>query len=70
MTWNYRVVEFTKDDETWHEIREVYYNAETGEPRSHGESCVMSSEGNRGLIWILESMNEALTKPVLKDGDF
>lgn len=64
MTWNYRVTSRTTDGETFHEIREVYYDGDeivawSAEPESpFGETL-------EGLTRDLSLMVGALAKPIL-----
>lgn len=76
--WNYRVLvhlndplSHSKDDEFTFQVHEVQYNDKdepisyTGASGTHG----LESENVEGLSWILDRMQEALTKPVLWGGD-
>ena len=77
-SWNYRVMEFTVEGETFRAIHEVHYDND-GKPKSYSEpaSSVTADifdghvAGARGsLEWTLDRMREALDKPVLQASDF
>ena len=77
--WNYRVLvhlndplSHAKDDVVTLQIHEVQYN-EADEPISYLGGATgthgIKSENMEGLSWILDRMQEALTKPILWAGD-
>jgi hypothetical protein len=77
MAWNYRVMEFPGDEgHTLLGIHEVYYN-EAGEPRAYSKEPVpVVWEGSNtpddmnGGNDIINTMLEAINKPILKPSDF
>lgn len=74
MTWNHRVVEFgpTESSETYHEIREVFYNPD-GTPWGHGSASLRTypqEEDDGGWPWIQDMVAKAIAAPVLKESDF
>lgn len=70
--WNYRIMEFHEGGETWREFREVHYRHR----RPEGYSAASASpfwyvdEGDEAATFTLDRMREALTKPILRPGDF
>lgn len=67
MTWNYRVIKYDhrpdyNGDEPWFAIHEVYYD-EDGKPTSVTENA--STVSGEDLKWVVERMQEAVSKPVL-----
>lgn len=69
MTWNYRVVQFTNDIVgDYYEIKEVFYD-KLGELAGYTEASVFS-ETVEGLNEALAIMATALSKPVIKEGEF
>lgn len=70
MTWNYRVFEVKYHNETYYELREVYYD-EQGEVIGYTpEGTSPLSEDMIGLQQDMDHMLLALDKPILKDEDF
>lgn len=69
MTWNHRVFDYSTEDETHYAIHEVYYN-ELGHPtKATSEPVPVTGESSASLAWVLEKMEEALSKPILKFAD-
>jgi hypothetical protein len=71
MSWNYRIVhlDLASPDETWMEIREVYYD-ETGKITSWtAETAGVGGDDLTEIAGVLELMRGALEKPVLKESD-
>ncbi len=69
MTWNYRVLAFPYKEEVVFQICEVYYN-EKGEPKSYvKDKSLSTTEGIKGLKWIIERHKEAIKKPILFGDD-
>jgi hypothetical protein len=70
--WQYRVMEFTDGDETWREIREVYYRH--GRPDYYASESAspywFPHQGPDAALHVVERMREALGGPVLRPGDF
>jgi hypothetical protein len=73
MTWNYRLVRFTKP-ESWIEIRRAYYDEGTvpdSKPHSvGGYSAEVGGETLDEVSDTLEKMRRALTMPILDASDF
>jgi hypothetical protein len=71
MSWSYRVIrvpnETSKSGYSF-AIHEVYYSESSGEPRSWTEHSVeVSAEDLDGLRWVLDRMQDALSKPILEE---
>lgn len=70
MSWNYRILAFeykTPDSDSEIELRvcAVYYTKQ-GKPYAYSEKeIVSSSEGIKGLKWVLKKYQEAIKKPIL-----
>lgn len=63
-TWNYRVVDRSKEiGEPCFQICEVYYN-DKGEPTGFADACVMAEDVD-GIRGELSRMLAALDKPVV-----
>lgn len=73
MSWNYRLIEFTRNGETWRAIHEVFYD-EAGKPNGYSETEAGVSwfveEGTETGAEILRKMRDALVKPLLTEADF
>ena len=70
MYWNFRLVRMTDErwpDETWLEVREVYYNED--EPVGHTTASVCGDNPEE-IAEQLEKMQLALGKPVLETNEF
>jgi hypothetical protein len=68
MSWNYRVVRSPNAEEGISAIHEVYCSEASGEPRSWTENPVdVSAENLDGLRWVLDRMQDALSKPILEE---
>jgi hypothetical protein len=69
-TWDFRVLEFADTDGTlFHEIRDVYYNAD-GQLDGIGDRAAGVGAGDiAGLGWLLDRMREAIDKPVIRQSD-
>lgn len=73
MSWNYRILAFEykgldKEPEVEFRICEVYYT-KRGKPNGYtDQNQTSSSEGIKGLKWILKKHAEALKKPILYAG--
>ena len=68
MSWNYRIVKLTTDDEDLFMLREVYYDSKGGLVAYCEPSTISESEG--GMIEVLKMMQAALDKPVINAEDF
>lgn len=66
--WNYRAVEQKYKEESWLEIKEVYY--EENRPYAYADAGSPYGDNIKELKKVLTQMLEALEKPVLKDTDF
>ncbi|WP_321930560.1 antitoxin Xre/MbcA/ParS toxin-binding domain-containing protein [Paraburkholderia guartelaensis] len=70
--WQYRVMEFGEGDETWRDIREVYYR--DGRPECYAVETAspywFADEGDEAAMHVLDRMREALGRPVLRPRDF
>lgn len=70
--WNYRVLEFNEDEETWRDIRIVFYD-DDGKPVKYSDDPAaistedLSTNGLKAELW---AFNAALLKPILKVEDF
>ncbi|WP_027776609.1 hypothetical protein [Paraburkholderia caledonica] len=72
-SWNYRVVEFTADGETWRAIHEVYYRNDVPSGYSGTPAVVTwdpTDADEQAGLRVLRRMQEALSKPVLTGDDF
>jgi hypothetical protein len=72
-SWNYRVMEFTADGETWRAIHEVYYRNGVPSGFAGTPAIVMwdpDDADEQGGLRVLQRMHEALSKPVLRGDDF
>ena len=67
MSWNYRVVKFT-DEEDYYEIKEVFYDS-AGVPVGYSDA-VCGSDTYEGLFKVMGMMQSAHAKPVLDEGEF
>ena len=69
--WNYRVLAFVSDvdDEVVFQICEVHYDVDGNKMGYTDGPTTLSSEGIKGLKWILARQREALNKPILYGGD-
>jgi len=67
MSWNYRVVKFT-EDEDYYEIKEVFYDAD-GKPVGYSDA-VCGSDTYEGLFKCMSMMQSAHAKPVLEEEVF
>lgn len=73
MPWNYRVLAFEykildNDPEVELRVCAVYYT-KRGRPNAYSEKeSASSSEGIKGLKWVLGKYREALKKPILYAG--
>jgi hypothetical protein len=67
MTWNLRLVNMSDPDETYIEIREVYYD-QMGKPLGHCAAHI-GGENVGELRTYIEWAIEALDKPILTFGD-
>lgn len=69
MSWNYRVLAFVHKDEVALQICEVYYDTD-GKPNGYADGkTVISTEGIKGLKWVLSRHKEAISKPILYGGE-
>jgi len=69
MSWNYRLLAFENEDETYFQIHEVYYN-DRGAPNGYTENPVpVYGESIKGVKWVIDEMKKALEKPTLWGGD-
>ncbi|WP_233887961.1 antitoxin Xre/MbcA/ParS toxin-binding domain-containing protein [Paraburkholderia flagellata] len=70
--WQYRVMEFGEGNETWRDIREVYYC--DGRPECYSVETAspfwFADEGDEAAMRVLDRMREALSRPVLRPRDF
>jgi len=71
MYWNHRVVDMSEENEgnPLFELREVFYDGDTGKPKGHGDVALMS-DTMEGLTEMVDRLKEALAQPVLKPEDF
>jgi len=67
--WNYRIIEFTENDEISYQIYEVYYD-DNDKIKHYADEPLIAAESVDGLKWMMNKMYEALNKPVLKESDF
>ena len=67
--WNYRLFACAKGEETWVEIREVHYVDGTAKGYS-ATAATLSADDTDSLLWMLDKIREAATKPVLTEQDF
>lgn len=67
MSWNYRVVKFT-EDEDYYEIKEVFYDTD-GKPVGYSDA-VCGSDTYEGLFKCMSMMQSAHAKPVLEEEVF
>jgi hypothetical protein len=67
MSWNYRVVRFTEEDE-YYEIKEVFYDIENN-PVGYSDA-VCGSETYEGLFKCMSLMQSAHAKPVIDEEEF
>lgn len=70
MTWNHRVFEVKHKDETYFELREVYYDEQGKVIGYTQEGASPLGEDMDELRQDLGRMLLALDKPILKDEDF
>ena len=69
MGWNYRIIHHDVGEHSWYGIHEVYYK-DNGDVRCYStKPDPICGEELDSLDWMLEHMNEAATKPVLKESD-
>lgn len=64
MSWNYRVIKHSNENETWYGIHEVYYGT-NDQPHSWTEDSIVISDSPEGLRLILSSMMKCLDKEIL-----
>ena len=70
MSWNYRLVKRTHNDEVSYGIHEVYYD-DQGNPESITKNPVAVAEESKGdIMTTLRHMERALTMPTLNYEDF
>lgn len=71
-SWNYRVMEFTAEGDSWRAIHEVHYT--NGVPTAYTANPAVVFWDQDGTNdqgpWVLDRMREALGKPVLTEKDF
>ena len=67
MTWNYRVVKFTSEDE-YYEIKEVFYDI-YDKPVGFSDA-VCGSDTYEGLFKCMSLMQSAHAKPVIDEEEF
>jgi hypothetical protein len=67
MTWNYRVVKFTSEDD-YYEIKEVFYDTENN-PTGFSDA-VCGSDTYEGLFKCMSLMQSAHAKPVIDEEEF
>lgn len=76
MSWNYRIMEWEDRGQKYRTIHEVYYDEE-GKPNGYGEQPAwpMATQNDEDgtfedLGEVLDMMQTALTKDILKASDF
>ena len=67
MSWNYRVIKFTGEEE-YYEIKEVFYNTD-GKPVGYSDA-VCGSDTYEGLFKCMSMMQSAHAKTVLDESEF
>jgi len=67
MTWNYRVVKFTSEED-YYEIKEVFYDTEN-KPVGYSDA-VCGSDTYEGLFKCMSLMQSAHAKPVIDEEEF
>lgn len=68
--WNYRVLAFKEEDETFFQVRDVYYDDE-GKPNGYSSvSSNISSDTVEGLKQNLKRIEECFEKPTLSGDNF
>lgn len=66
--WNYRVLAFEQNGETYFQVHEVYYD-ENDKPNGYTQNPIsVGSETIEGINWTLNEMLECLSKPILWAG--
>ena len=70
MSWNYRVVRFTTEEDTeeYYEIKEVFYDS-TGKPVGYSDANC-GADTYDGLFKVMGMMQSAHAKPVLDESEF
>jgi hypothetical protein len=72
MTWNYRIVKTYHEEskEYVYAIHEAYYDEQGKVNFITQDPISIIGESTGCLKWMLDSISEALTKPILEDKDF
>lgn len=68
--WDYRVICFAGEDETYYAIHEVYYDINKPVGYAANPTPIMWEDGIDGGARVLEHVSLALQKPVLTPKDF